>query len=538
MVMNAAAVQPTITIVGVALILVTALGIPSAGADIAHEPLTVQRADSVGNSLTQGEVSVFLQEKTHVDDRFGSSEFFLDAQRMEIETDRSDLASGSVLETRLLVETTNEEHGGASVRGVELRDNYQFSLWPIGSGALSVVQDTYCTTFSAPTTQTVDRTPIVRESRESNQTSIENSLTWNGCDRDTNLTIQGDFLLRLWEWDAELTTDEGTKMLSSGKHNHEQSPDGLPDYTGVAGQAVEQYIYAYNATLDIPQLEGHYELYLEDPESRAAGGFQFTGTRGTLLGVELDRQEAFIQGHSLFVTLATHPERQDLRAELKGQVERFEVDGEPMEIPSQPTSRDARMFSGWAWIALLAAGIVIIGATGVYSIPVVRKSVSRDLERRRSLRYNEALDETMDRNIHRPLRAVKWARRALRLQPGNPEAQAAMALALMRQRKFKRAFRYYNKAITNFGTHHLPGTDEKIVSIWAKEAVQCLARVRFDTQDPVQREELSEQIMKYALMSWRIDSEIGRDLLEDGTISDLWATLRAQFSLERYGVHS
>lgn len=327
-----------------------------------HGTLAVAEAQAMGNNTSDATLVVLLQEYTLPEHEMGVPGFLLEAEFLRIETDHTNLSvSANAYGHRNDPHTFVQNHHNATVAGLEHRSKYQFSVWPLQENAL-VRASTTCATISASPIDEVQRIALVGD-REESVAETRGALAWRDCDNESRLTVQGDFLVRLWEWDVQLETGGETALLSSGKRNLEQTPSIAPDMSDSLGQADEQYLYAYNATLILP-LAGSFALFVQDAEVTAPAGVELRGASGRLVGpvpLDVDDQDVFLQGDASFTfhgTSATSP----VAVEFNGDFWHVTIDGTPLAIAAPDASFDAAWSGGFIIVALLAAAALVVRA--------------------------------------------------------------------------------------------------------------------------------------------------------------------------------
>lgn len=347
-------------------VLALLLAVPGA-AGTWYGEFATEEVQALGTRDVQGDLVVLLQEKTRSGHTAGDPHFRLTAEHLRVETDHSDLRISAGATYNHDARTTPAEYSDTVVEGVVHRDGYRLSLWPLDGAVTASMQKSTCTTLAPSPSASVDREPLVVTTRPPNTTRTSDATTWTGCS-DTAVTIQGDLLLRLWEWDAELTADGQTTPLYSGKREMD-APSGP---STAATQATEQYLYAQGATLTIPRLSGHYRVYTADTEV-AATTFRLPQATGSLQGdhtVDAQRQDVTLQGDLLLHVRNTGS---GLSTTVRGDLEEVHLDGVAATIAPDPT------LPGWSWwvatVLAVAAGIAVV----VHQAPLVLYHLNRVL---------------------------------------------------------------------------------------------------------------------------------------------------------------
>jgi hypothetical protein len=403
----------------------------------------------MGSSSTQAGLEVFLQEYTQPGHVAGQPGFTLEAQRLRIETAHSAASVHLVAtEYRHTSETTTADFDSALVEGVTQRDNYRFSVWPLTpASAVVVASSETCATLDSSTQSRIERTALVDTRRSPDTATTGDAVEWTACP-DGSLTIHGDFLLRLWEWDAELTTSDGqTISLPSGKRNLDGSPpEGALDTSAFVGQATEQFIYARNATLTLPELSGTYRLFVQDAQISAAESIRLSDASGSILDVPVEGRVVVLRG-DIVVQVTGAGQAAPLSALVAGDVSRLDVDGRIVSLPQAPA-----VAFGLPIGAAIAA-LVLLGLLGRRAL--VRRALGHGLRggfqalvAMPPTRQARQLRETAWRHhgARRNRQAVWCLSRAVRLEPDEPEHRALRAACNDALGHRRRALRDYQEA--------------------------------------------------------------------------------------------
>lgn len=498
------------------------------------DSLSMESAQGFGIPQATGELEVLLQEQTHPGQGFGDPVFYLNASRVIVTTDVTDFMFDAGVRVSTVVESSEQEFNEVEIQGFDHRFDYRFSLWPDDAGASVVMADRNCLSVESSAQAEVVRNAIVDDSRTPEKARVDNAVAGSSCGRATSLAIQGDFLLRLWEWDAELSSNEDSKTLESGKSN----PADGPVKARNAGRAQEQFIHVMNGTLTIPRLEGVYDLYMTEATLSASTAIKAERVTGSLLGVAVEDQDLFVRGGDLALSLVATKVAEPLDASLSGDVHEVTLDGISIPLGSIMNDPGPTTFNGPGLAGLMAVLVVAsAGAAAWRASPQLRARVRVAHMRAREMKFEEALAEANDFSMDRPRRSYRWAKKALKLRPNHPEALAAMGRSFLGRRRYEAAYSSFRDAIFSIYAQKPPEADMDIVAFWAKDAAHCLGRIRF-LVDKEERESLAEIILDYSRVAWNADPSVAWELLKDGTISDLWENLEVMFSLGRHGVHA
>lgn len=512
---------------------VALIGVPLSTASGTGDPLSIEQAELLGKIALNGGLDVFIHEHRAQSDPTDHPEFRLTAKSLHVETDRSEVS------TSFLVfdpETTNARYTDALVIGSAHRPHFEFTVWPLEPGTMIHAATSTCASVSSADRSEIQRSPHLQGSnRESNRVLVTDSVHWSDCQAG-NYTMKGDFLLRLWEWDAELFTPTGTRSLESGRKGYEGVPEPVPGTNRMAGTVQEQFIYAYNATLEVPRLAGHHRIYIQDMVVSATSGVRMLGVEGDLLGLKLDHQEVFVKGADMSLRMTGNGQGIPLTLQIEGTPEQIEVDGQTKPLSSQEGSMIIDRALGIPWIpALVVAGLLVaLGAITWRSSPKIQRWTLPSTGDPSDTRFDEWIEEATKCSRDRPRRACRLTRRALRIHPNHPGALSTMARAMFNRKKYAKATRYYKEAIfAEHGENRI--FDNRVVASWAVGAACALARIRFTEENPTQRDRLAEQILTFARIAWHLDEAVSGDLLKEVTLGDLWESIR-MIGMSRFGV--
>lgn len=163
---------------------------------------------------------------------------------------------------------------------------------------------------------------------------LSNAVEVDSCVQGVQVSIQGDFVVSLWEWDATIASDEGSTLLTTGRENLIQSPVELPT---LASRDRYALLYVTNGTLSMPYWEGADYWIAGASAATVAGTAEFVG-RGQ---VTVPGNEEPAQGHSIVIRgqLGLDLRRDELdmmRADVAGELAHIEADGRvvPLAITS------------------------------------------------------------------------------------------------------------------------------------------------------------------------------------------------------------
>lgn len=212
------------------------------------------------------------------------SSFTLDADSLRMETDFSELVMNTegvnyVHEPEVEI----ENHTNTIIKSTQKQTDYEFSLTPLDADQIPLITlKNRCSVGATSTEEEVRRPPIVRE-RDSTAVDVSSTVQWAACGRAPAIaTVRGDFVVTLWGFDAELASDSGVQRVQSGVLSSKYSPHPATD--GSIQHHRQIFLYAQNATLEIPLQPDGFGLYLQHPRISTTGGtITMQGARGAFL---------------------------------------------------------------------------------------------------------------------------------------------------------------------------------------------------------------------------------------------------------------
>lgn len=533
---DAGILYKTVTICLAFILTFTSMGVQS---EQQEEGLVVQTVETFGFSTNEGELSFFKQEAMNPRHVTGEPGFRLAAKSLLVETDWSNLSTS---EDNWFTETSTRGYPEAVMVGLEHREGYQFSVRPTSQQVRFKSEDPTCQTGTPSGASYLEQRPNVNEDRHDLfRIDLEGAHEWSGCGKDTHLVIEGNFLLRLWEWDARIESGGQSTILHSGQRNPSSVPSEIMDLSEHAGQATERFIHVYGGTLEIPRLTGSYRAFAKDTAMTGANGMRLTGFTGPVMGHQLDDQDVHVGGDDLVLELGAADPWGPIPGALRGTMTQLAVDGQPLVSMSLAGPNNGLLPPG-LWnalvpIAVVAAAILVATSAVWYTNPNIRNKVLDPIVRRRDVLFNEAMIEASERNADFPRRARRWAKLALRLRPNHPEALAVLGAVYFNMARYQKALALYKKAIINTTEHRPDDVDEEAIGMWAISCVRCLAGMRLSCNSMEERQQYTETILWYVRLAASTDQEAVVLLLSDTIISDLWDPIQRTVELTRYGIH-
>lgn len=256
--------------------------------------------------------------------------FELRASSLRVETDQRALwtdAAGTP------VSSSRTDHGGARLVGQAARPDGRLFVVPHGDVLTLEAPEASCGRAEPAPQERFVYVPRLA-GRTGLSVPLAGAVAWAPC-TDAAVTLHGDLLLVLWDWDARLTSDQGTSALRSGRG----------DATGGDAGAREQFLFARNATLALPA--GRQTAYVENLTA-TADSVRLGGAEGRLDGSTVDgdlrlsgRVEVLVQGRGAGEPMAVT------------------VDGTLHDalVGGMPLGASAGGLSWWPWL-LAGAGAV------------------------------------------------------------------------------------------------------------------------------------------------------------------------------------
>ncbi|HLF17157.1 MAG TPA: hypothetical protein VI796_06990 [Candidatus Thermoplasmatota archaeon] len=363
-----------------------------------------------------------------------------------METDSAIVATTSALFVKAPPEHSESDYPDARVVGLENRPWFLFRVLPLGAAA-DVQVDSRCSEFSSS-----PESEIVLESRAAFRDAwsvpVGEAVSWSACGQAT-ITISGDFILWLFEWDAMISTGNRDVRLETGR---EIMQDAQP--AALMSRDTEAYLFARDATLTFTETAGTgHVVYLSDANAASPSGFLLRQAHGTLdlpgADMELSGETATLHG-DLSAALLAHGANQPLLVRLAGGVDAVDVSGNPVFVAPQDGFNAA-----WTWaiatFALAALALLLwldqrplrwygrVQRSGTTS-----STPPRTRRERRGHGYLALAERALlaDRNWF----SLLYSRRAQKLAQNLPEAEAVEGFALHKRSESRAALPKYHHA--------------------------------------------------------------------------------------------
>jgi hypothetical protein len=273
------------------------------------------------------------------------------------------------------VQTDHQDFDHATVEGIVNRAGYQAAVFP--TGPVSISLQSPCSELKPSGRERVERLSQVYSTADSDSTMAANTaqaLQWASCTKDEQtgtLQLHGDFLLMLWEWDSQATSNNHTVFLPSGRDRYELDPIGSPQTRSVVSHDRQQYLYVTDGAFTIQTgLDPTEQLYLNDVVARTESSFTLKRPQGKLTDgiqvVGVDAGEMTVAGAEL--SLQGRGAETPFHATTSAVPSEISIDGQPLQF----TSTTSPLVPVWGWLA--GFGAVLAPAV---AIPLARRRHSR-----------------------------------------------------------------------------------------------------------------------------------------------------------------
>ncbi len=229
------------------LLLVPLLGTASANTD---DPLIVTHV-MVRNGTTTGTlgmVSVLRIDGTSV-----PPAFHLSADAANVLVDHADLAIQAIDSTNL-PDTTQTHYEQYELHGLRNGAAAALFVHPTPGSDATVRFSTSCFDVQPSDLASEYRPRRVDHSTPGHKTELASAAKVTPCGQLNLVTIEGDFLLGLWDWDAQWQSTSGQGKLSTGYTTQDSA----------IGEADEAFIHVQDGRLVLPIADNNIRLFLSN----------------------------------------------------------------------------------------------------------------------------------------------------------------------------------------------------------------------------------------------------------------------------------
>jgi hypothetical protein len=401
--------------------------------------LTVSGLQAQGPSTVQAPLVAFFQEDPTDTHSATSPIFRLAAPLLHVQTYQSDPAvhppsSGNPVDGGQ--NKTDAYYRDAFVKGVQVRPNHHWAVFPIDPGDASIQAVSTCAGLApSPSSSQNQISKVFYPAPDASVTvKTGSSLAWTDCSGAATVTVTGNFFLMLWEWDAAIRANGQEYPLPSGHSASTYDPVGSPETLGVISHDRQRYLYVENGTLTVPQLVGgDYAVYL-GPHARlhSDSGLAFQGATGRLASgahaVDLSSSSVLLQG-ATELDASGIDTNQPFQGQLTGSPDSVSVDSRPLSWAAAPAGSHAFSWPTSLTMALAAGTLFVIAALALVAYPLwyyralapndaflSRIAKPKPLRERLALGY-WAMARRAAKDLHHPRRALLWAQAAVLLAP-------------------------------------------------------------------------------------------------------------------------
>lgn len=249
----------------------------------------------------------------------------------------------------------NQDYASAFVEGERTRAGYTLRIFALPSSALpSAVNAGGCSEHASPTARE-QYEPFIPGPDPERSPGFEtrDSLEISSCASDRGWTVEGDFLVVLWEWDYQITVDGRTWTEMSGDTPSETPIDQPATF---AWKRREVFMYVEDGHLALPAIPS--TAWLREVDAQLSGTLTIDGTAGSISHpageVQLDRAPVVLEG-----VLSTRMTRtpSGLHHDVTGDVHSVTVANQRVALPDPSTGS-----APWWMAAVVTIGLV--GAAG------------------------------------------------------------------------------------------------------------------------------------------------------------------------------
>src|ERR1041385_59565 len=291
-----------------------------------------------------------------------NSFFQIIARAVEVDTDQADVfVAGGVVKGPLVpntpaspspvIHSSHEAYSAVTVTGQASREGRFLMVFPLST----LSQVSIPCGDAAATDQAQVFAQSIMATREDKSADVRAATRITPC-ATSNVTLHGDFLVVLWEWDGMISAAEGSASFWSGKHALDQA-DARP----FATQAREVYLTAYDADLVVPgNAERPPRVFTNSLHLDTASNMTLHGANGEVAA------KLPASGSTVELTGAMNVQFQrsanDIGVHVQDGLGTVQVDGKPLSLEGVVASPPSGLPS--ASLATLVAIVAFVGSGG------------------------------------------------------------------------------------------------------------------------------------------------------------------------------
>lgn len=288
-----------------------------------------------------------------------------------------------------------------------------------------------CEAFSVPDRQQLEAEWAVARPAEPVVVDVANAVRWTECGR-SQVEVEGDFTLVLWEVQATLRTVDQTVDLQSGIDDSSSIPAPASGQANpTIGHRRQQYLYVEDGRLAFQMDSSPHFAYLAGPQVQSEGLLSFRHATGelrqgaTMLPVQAN--SLALQGSLNVDQLRNQGPDQPLAVRFHGLVESGEADGQDLTLATTATQA-VRPFP-WAWVVGLGLAATVVAVP--LAMRPARRLVARYIDGRRHDRVADLQVRCEDLiAVRRFQEARNVSATLLELDPSDPDLQFLRATVL------------------------------------------------------------------------------------------------------------
>jgi hypothetical protein len=336
-------------------------------------------------------------------------------------------------------------HTHVTMQSSASRPDRWMYVFPLGGPQGATVSLPCAAAAPSDVAQVVER-PYLNGGRAAQVARTADGLHASPCPEGGEVVVRGDLVVSLWEWDAELRSDQGASSVETGQLRQNAASDA-PDTRPLVGSARQSFLMAQNATLVLREFHGvPTDVYVGAmgfqgvPELRLQDGSGQVGVDGA----PLEGKAVVLKGDlQAIATSVPGPAGQPrvLLLRVHDGLREADADGKVRYVHPESASATVVGVPGWAKPALLAllAGALAALATGLAVLYLRGRKIVAGGGLRATLAAGHVLSADFRLESGRPRGALWHARMAMAWAPPSPEALEVRLEALKQLGRFDEA---------------------------------------------------------------------------------------------------